>query len=142
MKTEIIIKTNEEVITPGEFATLVATKGVPVNETFWCQLGSMDSIKCILVSHNHNYTRGLVSAENKYLQFTVVKKQGNVSDLLNSLQMTRTKNCVKDMVDNQDMPLSEFVAKYTWKDFLRTKNSGKKSLKDLRTTLKNFGYTL
>lgn len=142
MKTEIIIKTNEEVITPDEFATLVATKGVPVNETFWCQLGSMDSIKCILISHNYNYTRGLVSAENKYLQFTVVKKQGNVSDLLNSLQMTRTKNCVRNMVDNQDMPLSEFVAKYTWRDFLRTKNSGKKSLKDLRTTLKNFGYIL
>lgn len=143
MKTEeIIIKTKGDIITPTEFATLIATKGIPHNKTYWCQYGSLDSIKCILVSHNCSLSRGLISAENKYVQFTVVKKQGNVSDLLNSLQMTRTKNCIRNMVDNQDMPLSEFVAKYTWRDFLRTKNSGKKSLKDLRTTLKNFGYTL
>jgi hypothetical protein len=142
MKQEIIIKTNEEVITPGEFAILVASKGVPVGKTFWCQLGSIDSIKCILLSHNCSYIRGLVSAENKYLQFTVVKKQGNILDLLNSLEMTRTKNCVKDLVNNENISLSEFVTKYTWRDFLKTKNSGKKSLKDLRTALKKFGYTL
>ena len=56
--------------------------------------------------------------------------------------MTRTKNIVKEMTEHQNMPLSEFVAKYTWRDFLRTKNSGKKSLKDLRTALSKFGYTL
>jgi hypothetical protein len=46
------------------------------------------------------------------------------------------------MAEYQNMPLSEFVSKYTWKDFLKIKNSGKKTLKDLRTALHKFGYTL
>ena len=142
MKQEIIIKTKGEVITPTEFAVLIATKGIPYNETYWCQYGSLDSIKCILLSHNCSLSRGLLSAENKYVQFTVIAKQGDMYALLAELQMTRTKNIVKEMTEYQNMPLSEFVSKYTWKDFLKIKNSGKKTLKDLRTALNKFGYTL
>lgn len=141
MKTEeIIIKTKGDIITPTEFATLIATKGIPYNKTYWCQTGSLDSIKCILLSHNSNFTRGLVSAESKYTEFTVTKKQGDLYTLLNMLQMTRTKNVVKVMTDNQNMSLEEFTSKYSWRDFLRYKNSGRKSSKDLRNTLKQFGY--
>ena len=142
MKQEIIIKTKGEVITPTEFAVLIAAKGIPYNETYWCQYGSLDSIKCILLSHNCSLSRGLLSAENKYVQFTVTAKQGDMYALLAELQMTRTKNIVKEMTEYQNMPLSEFVSKYTWKDFLKIKNSGKKTLKDLRTALNKFGYTL
>lgn len=54
-----------------------------------------------------------------------------ISDILSCLE-TRTANCLRSLVDNQlSMPISEFVTKYTWKDFLWIKNSGKKSLANL-----------
>lgn len=63
-----------------------------------------------------------------------------ISDILSCLE-TRTANCLRSLVDNQlSMPISEFVTKYTWKDFLWIKNSGKKSLANLRNVLKEKGY--
>lgn len=48
-----------------------------------------------------------------------------ISDILSCLE-TRTANCLRSLVDNQlSMPISEFVTKYTWKDFLWIKNPAK-----------------
>lgn len=74
MKTEIIIRTQEEIITPKMFAVLVAEQGVPVGKTFWCNFGSTDCCKCILLSHGYTLKRGMVSIENKFQQFTVIKE--------------------------------------------------------------------
>ena len=89
-----------------------------------------------------NIASGAHEHVGNYSGVTVAAKQGDMYALLAELQMTRTKNIVKEMAEYQNMPLSEFVSKYTWKDFLKIKNSGKKTLKDLRTALNKFGYTL
>lgn len=63
-----------------------------------------------------------------------------ISDILSCLE-TRTANCLRSLVDDQlSMSISEFVTKYTWADFLRIRNTGKKSLANLRSILKENGY--
>lgn len=71
-KQEIIIKTKAEVITPKDFALKVAKESVTVGQTYWAAFGSIDAIKCIMISHGHDIKRGMMSVENKYQQFTIV----------------------------------------------------------------------
>lgn len=69
---EIITVKNVELITPKTFAINVAKDGIPVGKTFWCNFGSTDAIKCILLSHGHNLKRLETSIENRFQQFIVL----------------------------------------------------------------------
>ena len=67
----IFVQINEEIITPHKFVEIVKT-GMPVGQTFWCKIGSLDSIKCVCLSHNHDVEKKLSSIEGQYQQFEVL----------------------------------------------------------------------
>jgi hypothetical protein len=72
--TEILIKVEANVISPTKFAKLVAENGVPVGKSFWIPTGSVDSIKCIIISHKYNITKHIASVENKYTLITITNE--------------------------------------------------------------------
>lgn len=73
MKQEIIIKIEEEIVTPHTFADMVANSGIPESKSFWTKFGNLDSIKCVLLSHGYSLNKGYTSVENQFVQFTVCK---------------------------------------------------------------------
>lgn len=73
MKQEFFIKVTEDVITPTVFALTIVEQGMPLGKAMWCAFGSMDSIKCIAMSHNCKVERLNVSIEGNYQQFIVLE---------------------------------------------------------------------
>ena len=64
-----------------------------------------------------------------------------IISLLEHINLTRTINCLCVLLDfNISMSLKEFVQKYTYKDFLQIRNSGRESLSDLKNALAKLGY--
>lgn len=73
-------------------------------------------------------------------ELPIVRTNKYIYNILPELE-TRTANCLKTLVNEQlSMTLSAFIESYTWEDFMRIRNTGKHSLKDLRCVLKNHGY--
>ena len=64
-----------------------------------------------------------------------------IISLLEHINLTRTINCLCELLDfNMNVSLNEFVQKYTYKDFLQIRNSGRESLSDLKNALTKLGY--
>ena len=62
-------------------------------------------------------------------------------NLLEHIKRSRTVNCLNILVEEDlYMNIEDFVAKYSWKDFMNIRGSGKRSLLDLRSALAKLGY--
>lgn len=66
-----------------------------------------------------------------------------VQDLLNDLS-PRAANCIKWLVNSSkmDQPVAEFLNKYKSIDFIRLRNFGKKSYRELQGVLLDHGYMI
>lgn len=73
MKQEFFVKVEEDIITPTVFALMIVEQGMPLGKAMWCAFGSVDSIKCIAISHNCKLERLSTSIENNYQQFVILE---------------------------------------------------------------------
>lgn len=73
MKQEFFIKVEEDIITPTVFALMIVEQGIPLGKAMWCAFGSVDSIKCIAMSHNCKLERLNTSVEGNFQQFVILE---------------------------------------------------------------------
>ena len=73
MNQKFFIQVEEDIITPTVFALMIVEQGMPLGKAMQCAFGSVDSIKCIAMSHNCKLERLNVSIEGNYQQFIILE---------------------------------------------------------------------
>lgn len=73
MKKEFFVKVEKYIITPTVFALMIVEQEMPLGKALWCAFGSVDSIKCIAMSHNCKLERLSASVEENYQQFVILE---------------------------------------------------------------------